>query len=54
MIAATGVMGLGMALYGALGLAYASLWGTWWLAGGLLFVATAWAHLLRPAMFSGR
>ena len=54
LIAATGITGLGMVLYGALGLAYASLWGTWWLAGGLLFVATACAHLLRPTRFPRR
>ena len=46
--AATGILGLGMSLYGVLGLVYASPWGTWWLAGGLLFAATAWSSVREP------
>lgn len=49
--AATGILGLGMALYGAVGLAYASPWGAWWLAGGLLFAATAWLGARVPCGF---
>lgn len=44
LLAATGILGLGMALYGAIGIGYASPWGPWWLLGGVLFLATAWFH----------
>lgn len=42
LLAATGILGLGMALYGAVGIGYTSPWGAWWLLGGALFLATAW------------
>lgn len=46
--AVTGLLGLGMLLYGLFGLAHASPWGAWWSAGGLLFVATAWSSAREP------
>lgn len=48
LLATTGILGLGMSLYGVIGLAYASPWGAWWLAGGLLFAATAWSSVREP------
>lgn len=41
---ATWILGLGMILYGALGISLLSIWGAWWLLGGVLFVTTAWCH----------
>lgn len=48
LLAATGVLGLGMALYGAVGIGYLSPWGPWWLLGGTLFLATARSHYRGP------
>jgi hypothetical protein len=47
LLTATVTLSLGMSLYGALGLAYLSLWGAWWLVGGALFLAAALGHVLR-------
>lgn len=44
---ATFVLGLGMTLYGALGISRLSLWGAWWLLGGVLFVTAAWCNTHR-------
>lgn len=46
---ATFILGLGMALYGALGLGRLSLWGAWWLLGGVVFVTVAWCNTSRSA-----
>lgn len=51
LIVATGILGLGMSLYGVFGLASVSPWGAWWLSGGLLFAATAWSSVREPHSF---
>ena len=44
LLSATSILGLGMTFYGILGISRLSLWGMWWLLGGVLFGTTAWCN----------